>query len=474
MNTKILCWRRSAVTAGAMVVFLLYLVIAASAGQNKVESLPRLQHSLQQLKNKIIPSLVHIDVQQRGADILFRPIEQMFNDPFFRQFSRMGSFTGYVRNVSGSGFVVSADGYIITSAALLRGAGDIHVRLHDKRTFPAVVVAADGDSNLALLKINADKLPCLTYGDSDNIKTGDIVVAFGDAGDKATMSLGIVATTDDQPVILTDASINSRNVGGPLVNADGRVVGINGGRTNGDTGWAIPVNLAKQIKERRNKSGSAARGKLGVYIQNLTDDLATAFKLDNTAGVLVTRVVPASAAARAGIRHGDVIVRIGNKPVVDVNHFRQQVAAVEPGTVLDLQLIRNGKRKSVHARPIAAADGIVNAVPQPAPNFGLKLSELTPQESKRLGYGGENGVLVAAVVPGSMAQWAGIKPDSLNTEIDHQSVTEVKQAQHLLSGDNSGKQHLLLLKYGSAVQYVTMQFRSYNSSGQVSSSSSTK
>ncbi len=266
-----------------------------------------------------------------------------------------------LENSLGSGVVVSADGYILTNLHVINGADAIQVGLQDGRTAAARVVGADPDTDLALLKVDLKGLEPIELGRSDDLKVGDVVLAIGDPyGVGQTVTQGIVSATGRSQLglstfenfIQTDAAINPGNSGGALVNARGELVGINtalfspSGGSNG-IGFAIPVNLANGVMHQLIDYGRVLRGWLGVEPQDITPELAQAFKLKDTQGFLVTRVTPASPAAAAGLAPGDVIKSIDGHEVENSRDALNRIAAKAPGTAINVSGLHNGKKFSL-------------------------------------------------------------------------------------------------------------------------------
>lgn len=268
---------------------------------------------------------------------------------------------------------------------------------------------------------------------------------------------------DYEDFIQTDAAINPGNSGGPLVNLDGEVVGINTAifsRSGGymGIGFAIPVNMAKNIRDQLVEHGEVRRGKLGVYIQDLTHDLAESFGLKKAEGVLVSQIVDGSPAEEAGLKSGDVIVEVDGDPVGDASTLRNRISLTAPGTNVHLSIIRGGEAKEVKVVLGALDSGKVGQAEKTAEvaNSGLSLRQLTPALAQQFGYEEEEGVLVVEVDPGSIADRAGIKRGSLIIEINQHQVSTVDEARRLLK-DGAGKAQLLLVRVGDATQYVVLK-----------------
>src|SRR5438477_6125431 len=298
-------------------------------------------------------------------------ITPFFDDPFFRRFfgspfddngGRRQPRTFKERSL-GSGVIVTKDGYILTNNHVVDGADEIKVaRDKDKKQFTAKVVGRDPKTDIAVLKIDARDLPFITFADSDKLEVGDVVLALGKPfGIGQTVTMGIVSATgrggmgieDYEDFIQTDAAINPGNSGGALVDAEGRLIGLNTAilsRSGGNQGigFAIPANLARDVMEGLIKDGHVTRGYLGVMIQDVTPSLAKEFKLkENGAGALVSDVTADSPAEKAGLKSGDVIVEFDGKKVTDSRHLKREVARVHPGQTIPVKVLRDGSNKTL-------------------------------------------------------------------------------------------------------------------------------
>ena len=313
---------------------------------------------------KVSPSVVNIYTAKTVRE---NPrLSRLSEDPIFRQF--FGEAEGYGRvpperreQSLGSGIIASQDGYILTNNHVVQGADEIKVALADERTvLDAKIVGTDPQTDVAVIKIEAQKLPAITFTNSDQIEVGDVVLAIGDPfGVGQTVTMGIVSAKDRagmgivdyEDFIQTDASINPGNSGGALVDIDGRLVGINTAilsRTGGNQGigFAVPVNLARYIMERLISDGKVTRGYLGVKIQTLTPELATQLKLSGQTGALIGEVTPNSPAEKAGLKKNDVIIEFDGKGVTDSRHFRLMVAEKPPGSKVSVKVFRDGKQQT--------------------------------------------------------------------------------------------------------------------------------
>jgi serine protease Do len=314
----------------------------------------------------VAPGVVTIRSERRVRAPRQHPF---LSDPLLRDFFG-GLFGGAVPGPEslqrglGSGVIVRTDGYILTNHHVVDGAEAIKVELRNHRIFDAKVVGTDPPSDLAVLKIEAKDLAALSLGDSDQARVGDVVLAIGNPlGIGQTVTAGIISAKGRstglsdgsfEDFLQTDAPINQGNSGGALVNTTGLLVGINsviltptGG--NIGIGFAIPVNMARSVMEQLIKNGKVERGHLGISIQPLTPEIASSLGLSEARGVIVNSVTPNSAAARAGIRRGDVIVAFNGESVVDGNSLRNQVAGTRPGTEVKLTIMRDKQEQQVRA-----------------------------------------------------------------------------------------------------------------------------
>jgi serine protease Do len=406
-----------------------------------------------------------------------------FNDPFFRQFfgdqfGRQFQVPRERRERSlGSGVILTPDGYIVTNNHVIDKATDIKVSLRDKREFKARLVGTDPKTDVAVLKIEATNLPTLTLGDSDKTQVGEIVLAIGDPfGVGETVTMGIVSATgrgnldieDYEDFIQTDAAINPGNSGGALINARGELVGINtailtgGGGGNQGIGFAIPINLARQVMEQILKTGHVVRGYLGVMIQPVTPSLAKAFGLADVKGAIVGDVTKDSPAARAGLLKGDVIVAMNGQPIKDSLELRLKVAQTPPGTEVRFTLRREGREKDVTVKlgelpeKAQAASGGEAAS---SPLSGVKVEDLTPDIAEQVGVArGTLGVVVDSVADDSPASDAGLRRGDVIEEVDHRGVPNVAAFDRAVREAGS-KPVLLLVNRQGTTSFVVVEPR---------------
>ncbi|MGH7420376.1 MAG: DegQ family serine endoprotease, partial [Candidatus Rokuibacteriota bacterium] len=338
---------------------------------------------------------------------------------------------------AGSGVVVDPRGYILTNNHVVENAAEIEVRLSDDRKFKATLVGRDGRTDLAVLKIDpAGPLPVADLGDSDTLRVGQWAIAIGNPfGLDRTVTAGIVSATGRTHVgvatyeafIQTDASINPGNSGGPLLNLDGRVVGINTAIVSSGQGigFAIPINMARDIMTQLIKRGKVVRGWLGVVIQDLDPELAAGFGVEEDAGVLVANVIKDSPGAAAGLKPGDVIVDFGGTAITDVPDLQKRVAAVEPGRAVPLTVVREKKTVTLSVKVgEQPTDDAMAAVEEGEQILGLAVEPLTPETARPHRLTARSGLLVTEVAPGSAGAAAGIKPGDAILEVNRRPIRD--------------------------------------------------
>jgi serine protease Do/serine protease DegQ len=365
----------------------------------------------------------------------------------------------------GSGVIVSPDGYILTNNHVVEGADELKVLLSDERELIAKVIGADPKTDIAVIKIDAEKLPVVTLADSDNIRVGDVVFAVGNPlGVGQTVTMGIVSAKGRSVGILeevagyesfiqTDAAINMGNSGGALVDAKGRLVGINSAilspsRGNIGIGFAVPINLAATVMHSLVETGSVSRGYLGVASETLSADHAEALGLDrSTKGVMVTDVFPDTPAHSAGLKRGDVILSINGKLVTSLRDLRVLIAQTAPGSKVNLKISRDGKD-----RVVEAALGKLDEKPDELLS-GIQVSPLTPEARRRLNIPERfNGLLVTSVDENS--KYADrFAPDVLILQIDREDAVELDAARKALTPGR----HMLFVYYRGALRVVGVQ-----------------
>ncbi|MEF3168073.1 MAG: DegQ family serine endoprotease [Deltaproteobacteria bacterium] len=421
-----------------------------------------------------------MDQKGSGAPFQFQDPFEFFNDPFFERFfgphfrKQQPQPRKFRQRGQGSGFIISPDGYLLTNNHVVEGADTIKVKLADGREFTAAVVGTDPQSDVAVIKVDGKNLPYLRLGDSDKLDIGEWVIAIGNPfGLQQTVTVGVVSAkgrsrlgiNDYEDFIQTDAAINPGNSGGPLINIHGEVVGMNTAivsRSGGymGIGFAIPINMAKAIKDQLIASGKVTRGWLGVIIQQMDEDLAKSFGLTSKEGILVAEVTPDSPADKAGLKDGDVIIRMNGQKVTDVAELRNKIALMPPGTTLDLEIIRDGKPVSVTAtigeQPQTVGMGTRSEILQ---SLGFSVQELTPELAEHFGYPQGHGVLISEVDPDGLAAQIGMKPGQLIEEVNRQPVKNVREFMSALAASKDSKRVLLRVREGEFSRYVALPIK---------------
>ena len=429
---------------------------------------------------KVAPSVVEVFVTSKGER------QEMSEDQMdlFRHFFGRGGNPNQPNQENpaprqhglGSGVIVSPDGYILTNNHVVKDATEILVALADGRQFPAKVIGSDAKTDVALIKIKADKLPALTFADSSEVSVGDVVLAVGNPfGLSQTVTEGIVSAKDrvtgdgDEDFIQTDAAINPGNSGGALVDTEGRLVGINAeilSRTGGNQGigFAIPSNLCQWVMTSLVKNGRVERGFMGVSIQNLTPALAQDFKLDRINGALVADVSTGSPAEKAGLKSGDVIREYNGQAVKDATQLKLQVAQTAPGTKVPLSLVREGETKTldvtVRNQPGEARLSKANAADKADGHkealAGVTVADLDRNVRNQVNVPEQvQGAVITEVAPNSPAYEAGLREGDVITEVNHQRI---KNAQDAVASTENPTSNETLVKVWShgGTRYLTV------------------
>jgi serine protease Do len=390
--------------------------------------------------------------------------------------------SGYLQAIDGGGLMqlakahdlalrINKDGHIVTNNHVVENATDIKVSLSDKEEFDATVVGRDAKTDLALIKIEAKRdLPVAPLGDSEKLRVGEWVLAIGNPfGLGHTVTVGIASAKgriigagpyDD--FIQTDASINPGNSGGPLFNLNGEVVGINTAivAAGQGIGFAIPINIAKEILTQLRDQGRVTRGWLGVQVQRVTPELAQSFGLERARGALVAEVQPNSPAEGAGLQRGDVIVRFRGEEIEDMHELPHVVATTPPGTEVDLRLVRQGEERTVRVKvgemPEEQRQAAVGGG-TPEDKLGLAVQELTPEIARSLDLPDTRGVIVTGVAAGSPADEVGVRRGDAILEVNQRKIANLQEYRDALSRAEDGTAVLFLVRRGDSVMYVALR-----------------
>ncbi|NIK50737.1 DegQ family serine endoprotease [Xanthomonas arboricola] len=385
----------------------------------------------------------------------------------------------------GSGFIISADGYVLTNHHVVDGASEVTVKLTDRREFKAKVVGSDEQFDVALLKIEAKGLPTVRLGDSNTLKPGQWVVAIGSPfGLDHSVTAGIVSATGrsnpyaDQryvPFIQTDVAINQGNSGGPLLNTRGEVVGINSQIFSASGGYmgisfAIPIDLAFSAAEQIKATGHVSRGMLGVAVGPIDSLKAQGLGLPDTRGALVNDIPPGSPAAKAGIEVGDVIRAVNGKPIDVASDLPPMIGLMAPGTKVNLDVLRDGKPRKVavtlttldnpagNVAPRTAADDAKPSAPASVELLGLQVADLTAAERSRLGLEAGEGVRIASVTgAAARSTQPPLSPGLVIARVGRTKVGSVADLNRALSSYKKGDVVMLLVTDGKATSYVALK-----------------
>jgi serine protease Do len=378
----------------------------------------------------------------------------------------------YRQRGQGSGFIISENGYILTNNHVVGDADTITVKLSDGREFKAKRIGGDEKSDVAVIKIDGDNLPILPLGDSDELEVGEWVIAIGNPfGLAETLTFGIVSAkgrntvgiNDYEDFIQTDAAINPGNSGGPLINLKGQAIGINSAiysSTGGSVGigFAIPINMARNIKDQLVRDGKVTRGQLGVMIGELTQELADYFDIKESKGVVVSDVLKDSPAEKAGLQAGDIILKINDEDVESVGQLRNTVSMVAPGTEVELLIYRNGREKTVTVGIGELTDTIARAGASELPSkLGLTVQDLTEETRRYYGLQPGEGVVVSNVIPQSRAFEAGIRPGTIIISVNQQKVGSIYEFGEALKASVENGKVLLLIREQRYTRFVVLE-----------------
>lgn len=421
-------------------------------------------------------TVVQIDsrshVKQTSAHSGSRPNPQMSPEEFFRYFFE-GPGGGFGEPMlphqspmasHGSGFFIDDQGYILTNAHVVKGGDDITVSTTEQKEYKAELIGLDERTDVALLKIKYPKAPAAKIGNSDNVEVGNWVLAIGSPfGFDYTATKGIVSAVSRSlpdgtyvPFIQTDAAVNPGNSGGPLFNLDGEVIGINSqiysktGTFNG-LAFAIPINTAMNIAEQLKNKGFVTRGWLGVAIQNVDQDLATSFDLDNPTGALVSSVIEDSPAENAGIKAGDIILTFNDKTIKKSSQLPPLVGNIPVGETVDVTVLRQGKEKTLAVKIGELDEGQPKKVGKAkvSVNKGLNVRNLTSKERKAMDI--EQGVIVTEIAPNSSAADAGFRAGDVIVNIANQNIDNIKDFNKILRKNQDKTVAVLVIRDGRSL-----------------------
>jgi serine protease Do len=469
-------YRRVAVCAAVCI-----LALATPAfGQDGRSALQSLQDAFVQVAQSVRPAVVNIATTQKPRPVERRrgqvppsvpgPFREFFGDEFFERF--FGEQPQRERRSLGSGVIVDKRGYILTNNHVIERADEIEVRLADKRRFKATVVGKDPKTDLAVIKVDsAEALPVARLGDSTTIRIAEWVMAIGNPfGLDQTVTVGVVSAVGRSDVgitmyedfIQTDASINPGNSGGPLVNLSGEVIGINTAivASGQGIGFAIPINMAREIADRLIGQGRVVRGWLGIGIQELTDELAAQFGVKPEDGVLVGNVMKDSPAEKGGLKTGDIIQEFNDTKIANVRQLQREVAKAPVDTPAKVKVIREKQPLTLTVvlgeQPSEAAAAPAEKPAETAERFGFSVQDLTPELREQLKIQAEAGAVVSGVEEASPAARAGLRAGDVIVEANRERVRSVADFSRILGQVRRGSNLLLLVQRDGSSRFVVI------------------
>ncbi|HBY57868.1 MAG TPA: hypothetical protein DEG96_08450 [Candidatus Atribacteria bacterium] len=449
-------------------------IINAEPQQEKsYSSIQALSNSIADIAEKVGPAVVNIDtVRMVKTDFPF------FDDPIFRHFFG-DKFKEYTKTIpqkgTGSGFIINQEGYILTNEHVVHKADKIKVSLPDGREFDGKVVGSDVTTDMAIVKIQADHLPTVTLGDSDELRVGEIVIAIGNPyGLQQTVTMGVVSAKDRsipteidghiyRNFIQTDTAINPGNSGGPLLNTKGEVVGINTAiipYAQG-IGFAIPINMAKRNIEDLINLGRVRTPWIGVYIQEVTPEIAEQFGLSEAKGVLVGDVVKDSPAEKSGIKRGDIIVKVNDEEVNSTQKLQDKIRSINIGEKAKIEVVRDGKAINfivkIGEMPTTQEEGEFPKEKVFSIQTGLRVEKVTPEIAKEVGLPWVKGLVITEVIPGSSAEDMGLSRGDIILEANRTELSSLEEWEEVISKLEPGSTLLLLVFRNHHTYYVPIK-----------------
>lgn len=398
------------------------------------------------------------------------PFERYFHDDFFERFFGDIPPREYKQRSLGSGFIISQDGYIFTNNHVVEQADKILVKLSDSREYQAKVIGRDAKTDLALIKIKpSESLPVADLGDSERLRVGEWVVAIGNPfGLEQTVTAGIVSAKGRvigagpyDNFIQTDASINPGNSGGPLFSMDGKVVGINTAivAQGQGIGFAIPIDMAKDVLADLKAKGKVTRGWLGISVQDISEDLAKNLKQKDRSGALVTEIFKGDPADKAGLRTGDIIIEVNGQKIKDTRELLHTIAKLHVGDKARVKAIRDGREEVFVIAVAERKEREVAAAGEGREDYGMTVQEITPEIAQYLGLSQKSGVMVSDVREGSPADEMGIQPQDIVLQVNKVKTPSMKEYEREMAKPAAKQSVLLLVKRGKATFFVALKGR---------------
>jgi len=475
----------SLVSVLAIIFMLSPFCIAAPDKKTDVETLRNTGEVFADIADKVSPAVVFVSVKQEYTQNMqyWDPFEQFQNDEFFQKFfgpqlrqrqqqQKQQQERKQVRRGQGSGFIITSDGYILTNNHVVKDANEIIVKLSNDKEFPAKVIGTDPETDVAVIKIDAKDLPTVELGDSDKLRVGQWVLAIGNPfGLSHTVTAGIVSAkgrsqmglAEFEDFIQTDAAINFGNSGGPLIDIDGKVVGINSAifsQSGGSLGigFAIPINMAKNVYEQIIADGKVTRGYIGIYGEDATPEIAEMLGAKGHKGIVIDNVVKDSPAEKAELLKGDIIIKKDGKDIDNWINFRKDVAGIAPGKKIILTIVRESKEKDVDVvlAPRESKAVAAEVKDKSAEKLGITVQDLTPELAQKFSYQDEKtGVIVTDVQDDSPLADSGIVAGTLIIEVNRQKVKDADEFWKQV--DKAGDSILLYIRQGEYSRYIAIK-----------------
>ncbi|MBU1290914.1 DegQ family serine endoprotease [bacterium] len=478
MKMKLVKINRKYILATALALFLslswVGTVSAETEQTNSYLALEAFSNSIADIAETVGPAVVNIDTVR-----MVKTQFPSFEDPIFKRFFGR-EFEEFRRTIpqkgTGSGFIINQEGYVLTNEHVVRKADKIKVTLSDGREFDGEVIGSDLTSDMAIVKIKADHLPTVTLGNSDELRVGEIVIAIGNPyGLQQTVTMGVVSAKGRsiptgieghiyRNFIQTDTAINPGNSGGPLLNTKGEVVGINTAiipYAQG-IGFAIPINAAKKNIDDLITLGKVRRSWLGVYIQEVTPEIAEQFNLKEAKGVLVGDVIKDSPAEEAGIKRGDIITKVNNEEVDSPGELQEKIRDIDIGKKANIEVVRDGKTINfivkIGEMPTVEEEG--SEFPKEkvfSVQTGLKVEAVTSEVAKELELSWVKGLVITEVIPGSSADYMGLQRGDVILEANRIEMLSVDEWEELINKLEPGDTLLLLIFRNGRTYYVPIK-----------------
>ncbi|MEZ5314916.1 MAG: DegQ family serine endoprotease [Chlamydiales bacterium] len=453
---------------------------AKESAHTNEDLLKQISKGFAKVAKKANPAVVYIESQEgdknektpSGRGLFENPFNQ-FHDDFFNRFFGFPYLDQPKprkrETVRGSGFIVANNGYIVTNNHVVENAKKVTVTFNSGKKFTAKIIGTDPKTDLAVIKIDQENLPYLSFADSEALEVGDWAIAIGNPfGLQETVTVGVVSAkgrsqlhiADFEDFIQTDAAINPGNSGGPLIDIEGDVIGVNTAIVSGSGGYmgigfAIPSNMAKRIIEQLIKDGEVKRGFLGVTLQQIDPDLESFYNLNSSKGALVTEVIPNSPADSAGLKQEDIILGYNDNLVENLTTFRNYVSLMPPGSTLNLRINREGKEKDISV--------VISSLPEektgplsPTQKLGLKVENLTSQLAQKYNFSEEYGVIITQIEPGSPAAEALLRPGNLIIAINRLRINSIEEFDQAIHKAMKEKRVLLMVRQGNTIRFVTL------------------